>query len=209
MYRPPAFREDRLHVLHALIRSHPLATLITNGMRGLEANLVPFDVVTDGGGDGILRAHLAKANDQLGALREGAETLVVFRGPEAYVTPSWYPSKKEHGRVVPTWNYVVVQAWGRPRVIDDPEWLRAQIQSLTTAHERERSKPWRVGDAPVNFIDSQLELIAGVEIPIERIEGKWKTSQNRSEADRLGVAEGFKKERKSSEMARLIEKGQT
>jgi transcriptional regulator len=204
MYRPPAFREDRIDVLHAMIRSHPLATLVTNGSQGLEANLLPFGVVTNGGGKGILRAHMARANDQLGALREGAEALVIFRGPQAYVSPSWYPSKREHGRVVPTWNYVVVQAWGRSRVIDDPDWLRAQIEHLTAAQERERSEPWRVSEAPENFIDSQLKLIVGVEIPIERIEGKWKTSQNRSEADRLGAAEGVRTEGKSNEMACLM-----
>src|SRR5262245_16561903 len=108
MYQPTAFREDRLETLHALIRSHPLATLITAGSGGLIANLVPF-ILTDTGGKGTLRAHIAKANDQVDALRSGAETLIVFHGPEAYITPSWYVSKSEHGRVVPTWNYVVVQ----------------------------------------------------------------------------------------------------
>jgi transcriptional regulator len=205
MYRPPAFSEDRLEVLHALIRSHPLATLITSGTQGLEANLVPFSVAI-GGGNGVLRAHMAKANDQLGALREGADTLVVFRGPEAYVTPSWYPSKKEHGKVVPTWNYVLVQAWGKPCVIDEPDWLRAQVERLTAEQERNRSGPWRLSDAPEAFIESQLKSIVGLEIPIDRIEGKWKVSQNRPEADRRGVAEAMRSEGKSSEMASLVEK---
>src|SRR6185437_3048876 len=130
MYQPIAFREERLEVLHALIRAHPLATLITAGKNGLIANLVPF-ILADTGGKGTLHAHIAKANDQVNALKSGDETLVLFHGPEAYITPSWYASKKEHGRVVPTWNYVVVQVRGMPRVIDDAAWIRAQIGALT------------------------------------------------------------------------------
>src|SRR5215469_7386096 len=131
MYQPAAFVEDRLPVLHDLIRAHPLATLITAGPGGLIANFVPF-ILCEGGEKGTLRGHIAKANDQVEALRAGAETLVIFHGAEAYITPSWYASKKEHGRVVPTWNYAVVQARGSPRVIDDPAWLRTQIGALTT-----------------------------------------------------------------------------
>ena len=123
-YLPNTFLEDDLQTLHAMIQAHPLATLITAGSSGLLANLVPFTLV-DGGENGTLRAHIAKANDQVSALSSGAETLVVFQGPEAYITPSWYVSKQEHGRVVPTWNYAVVQVSGTPRVIDDPDWLRA------------------------------------------------------------------------------------
>src|SRR3954451_289449 len=158
MYLPNAFREDNLETLHSLIRAHPLATLITAGPGGLLANLVPFTLV-DGGEKGILRAHIAKANDQVDALSSGAETLVVFQGPEAYITPSWYVSKQEHGRVVPTWNYAVVQARGTPRVVDDPDWLRAQIHDLTTMQEQKRSIPWSVSDAPEPFISGQIKAI--------------------------------------------------
>ena len=203
MYQPSAFREDRLETLHELIRSHPLATLITSGIDGLIANLVPF-IVVDSGDKGTLRAHIAKANDQVAALRAGTETLVVFQGPEAYITPTWYPAKKEHGRVVPTWNYVVVQARGTPRVIDDAVWLRTQIEALTLSQEGGRSEPWKVTDAPAEFVDNQIKAIIGIEIPILTIEGKWKVSQNRSDADRIGVCEGLTKDGRNPEMAKLV-----
>jgi transcriptional regulator len=203
VYQPPAFREERLETLHALIRSHPLATLITAGSGGLIANLVPF-TLADTTGKGTLRAHIAKANDQVDALKAGAETLVVFHGPEAYITPYWYPSKKDHGRVVPTWNYVVVQVRGTPRVIDDAAWLRAQIGDLTSAQESRRSEPWKVTDAPQPFIEGQIKAIIGIEIPILNIEGKWKVSQNRSAADRQGVCEGLRDEGLNEDMARLV-----
>jgi len=203
MYQPAAFREDRLDVLHGVIRAHPLALLITAGPGGLLANLVPFLLVEEGE-RGTLRAHLARANEQLEALRAGAETLTVFQGPAAYVTPSWYASKQEHGRVVPTWNYVVVQARGTPRVVDDAVWLRAQIDALTASQESARATPWQVADAPEAFIAGQLQAIAGVEIPIRTLEGKWKVSQNRSPADRAGVAAGFRQGGHDA-MARLVE----
>jgi transcriptional regulator len=203
MYQPSAFREERLEVLHALIRAHPLATLITAGTDGLIANLVPF-TVADTGDKGTLRAHVAKANDQINALKAGAETLVVFHGPEAYITPSWYVSKKEHGRVVPTWNYAVVQVRGTPHVIDDADWLRTQIRALTSAQENQRSEPWNVSDAPEPFIEGLLKAIIGIEIPISTIEGKWKVSQNRPAADRQGVYEGLQSEGLNEDMAKLV-----
>jgi transcriptional regulator len=203
MYQPHVFREDRLETLDSFIRAHPLATLITAGAGGLLANLVPFTLV-DSGEKGTLRAHGAKANDQVDELRSGAGTLAVFQGPDAYITPSWYASKREHGRLVPTWNYAVVQARGTPRVIDDPDWLRAQIQHLTATQEQKRPKPWNVSDAPEPFISGQLKSIIGIEIPISTIEGKWKVSQNRSAADCQGVVEGLREEGISEEMARLV-----
>ena len=187
MYRPPAFREDRPELLHAAIRAHPLATLVTHGPSGLAANLVPFTLVPGEDGRDLLRAHLAKANPQLADLRAGGEALVIFQGPQAYVSPSWYPSKQEHGKVVPTWNYILVQAHGRPRVTDDSDWLRAQIDALTTLQEAGRDDPWAVADAPDDYVAAQLRGIAGVEIAVERIEGKWKTSQNQPAANRDGV----------------------
>jgi transcriptional regulator len=204
MYRPPAFREDRPDVLHALIRAHPLGTLVTVGASGLVANLVPFTLDPTHGPHGVLRAHLAKANEQIAELRSTSEVLVIFQGPETYITPSWYASKAEHGRVVPTWNYVVVQAWGLPEVIDDARWLRTQIGELTHAHEDTRAKPWQVSDAPDEFIASQVKGIIGIEIPIARIEGKWKASQNRPAADREGVAAGLSSEGLSPEMAGIV-----
>lgn len=203
MYQPSAFREERLETLHQLIRAHPLATLITAGAGGLIANFVPF-ILGDTGEKGTLRAHIAKANDQVDALKAGADTLVVFHGPEAYITPSWYVSKKQHGRVVPTWNYAVVQVRGTPRVIDDPAWLRTQIGALTEEQENHRSEPWSVTDAPEPFIEGQLRAIIGVEIPILTIEGKWKVSQNRSTADRQGVYRGLQDEEGSGEIARMV-----
>jgi transcriptional regulator len=203
MYQPSAFREERLETLHELIRAHPLATLITAGPAGLTANLVPF-ILAETGGKGTLRAHIAKVNDQVEALAGGAETLVIFHGPEAYITPSWYPSKKEHGRVVPTWNYAVVQVRGTPRVVDDAAWLRTQIGALTSAQESRRSEPWNVTDAPEAFIEGQMKAIIGIEIPILTIEGKWKVSQNRSAADRQGVYEGLQAEGGNEDMAKLV-----
>lgn len=203
MYLPTAFREERLDTLHALVRTHPLGTLITAGEHGLLANLVPF-ILVEHGDKGTLRAHIARANDQVEALRSGAETLVVFQGPEAYITPSWYAAKEEHGRVVPTWNYVVVQARGTPRLIEDAGWIRAQIGELTASQENRRPEPWKVSDAPEPFILGQIGAIVGVEIPIASIEGKWKVSQNRSAADRKGVEDGLRREGLSEEMARLV-----
>lgn len=186
MYLPAAFREERKEVLCELIARHPLGTLITSGSGGLIANLVPFLVDGD-----TLLAHVARANDQVPALREGAETLVVFQGPQAYITPSWYPSKGEHGRVVPTWNYAVVQVRGVPRLVEDRAWLRSLVERLTDSQESSRPAPWKVADAPEDFIATQLNAIVGVEIRIRSIEGKWKMSQNRAVADRLGVKNGL------------------
>ena len=204
MYIPLLFREERPEVLRALIRAHPLASLVTQGTSGLTANLVPFILVPGAGGRDILRAHLARGNPQLEDLRQGGEALVIFQGPQAYISPSWYATKLEHGKVVPTWNYVVVQAWGRPTVIEDAEWLLAQIGELTTLQEGARAEPWSVADAPEPFIAAQLRGIAGVELPIDRIEGKWKASQNQPEANRRGVVEGLREYEADSPMAALV-----
>lgn len=193
MYCPAAFREERLDVLHDLIKAYPLATLITAGGNGLIANLIPF-TLHDGGDHGLLRAHLARGNKQLAALREGAEALVVFQGPECYVTPSWYPSKAESGKVVPTWNFTMIQARGKPQVFDDANWIRAQIEEMTNNQEGQREHPWKVSDAPDDFILFQLKAIVGIEIPIHAIEGKWKLSQNKLPVDRQGVVEGLETE---------------
>jgi transcriptional regulator len=203
MYQPPHFREDRLEVQHGLVRAHPLGILVTAGAGGLMANHVPFTLDAGASGLGTLRCHLARANPQWRDLAAGAEALVVFQGPQAYVTPSWYETKRETHKVVPTWNYAVVHAWGAPVVIEDAEWLAAQIEALTRRHEAGRAEPWAVSDAPEPFVAAQIRGIVGVEIPIARIEGKWKVSQNRPAADRAGVATGFSQS--EPDMAALVE----
>ena len=204
MYRPPVFREDRTEVLHALIRTHPLGTLITHGAHGLMANLLPFTLVENESGSPLLRTHLARANSQLADLHAGNEALVLFQGPHAYVSPGWYPSKAEHEKVVPTWNYVMVQARGQPQLIDDEAWLREQISHLTDTQEQHRPTPWKVTDAPKDFITGLLKAIVGLEIPVRQIEGKWKVSQNRSASDRQGVADGLRREDNALAMADLV-----
>ncbi|MHC2105675.1 MULTISPECIES: FMN-binding negative transcriptional regulator [unclassified Methylobacterium] len=191
MYQPPHFRDDTRTAQHGLIRTYPLGLLITGGADGLIANLIPF-LLDETGAHGTLRAHLARANPQWQALAEAQDCLVVFQGPQGYVTPDWYASKREHGRVVPTWNYATVHVWGRARVIEDADWLRRQIVDLTALREAPRAAPWAVDDAPAPFVAAQMRAIVGIEIPISRIEGKWKMSQNRSEADRAGVIAGMR-----------------
>lgn len=191
MYQPPHFREDRLEVQHDLIRSHPLGLLISAGPGGLMANPIPFVVDPASSPRGTLRCHVAKANEQWRELEGLDECLVVFQGPQAYVTPSWYATKRETGKVVPTWNYATVQAWGRPVVTHDPAWLRRQLDDLTDLREGRLPKPWAVSDAPDTFVAAQMKGIVGIEIEIGRIEGKWKMSQNRNEADQRGVVEGL------------------
>jgi transcriptional regulator len=188
------FREDRVEVQHELIRTNPLGLLVTAGAGGLIANPMPILVDDDGSEYGTLRLHLARANPQVAELAAVSECLVVFQGPQAYVTPSWYPTKQVSGKVVPTWNYATVHAWGRPTLTDDPDWLRRQIDDLTGLLEGTRPDPWQVDDAPDQFVTAQLRGIIGVEIPISRLEGKWKMSQNRPEADKLGVVDGFREQ---------------
>lgn len=189
MYLPKHFEETRVDVLHGLIRAHPLGALVTAGAGGLEANHVPFEIDPDPAPFGTLRAHVARANP---VWRDGAgDALVIFQGPESYVTPSWYPTKRESGKVVPTWNYVAVHAYGRLRAIDDPAWLRAFVTRLTDRHEARRAAPWKVSDAPGDYVDQLLAAIVGIELPVARLLGKWKVSQNRPAADRAGVVAGL------------------
>ena len=193
MYQPPHFRiEDRETMLDA-IRAHPLGLLVTAGPGGLVANPVPFILAGDGERT-LLRCHLARPNAQWREIAAGAQTMVVFQGVDRYVTPSWYATKRESGKVVPTWNYVMVQVRGPARVTDDPEWLMTQISALTDMHEGPRAEPWAVSDAPADFVRAQARGIVGVEIEAAEIAGKWKVSQNRNEADRDGVAAGLRAE---------------
>lgn len=206
MYLPPHFAETRTDVLHDAIRAHPLGTLIRVADGQPVADEIPFVLDPAAGAQGELRAHLARANPLCRNAADGQQVLVLFRGPQAYVSPAWYPGKAEHGRVVPTWNYVSVQVIGTLRLIDDAAWVRAQLDELTTQQESGRATPWRVDDAPEDFVAQQLRAIVGVEIVIESLTGKWKTSQNRSAADRLGVAAGLAAEddQQAQRMARLV-----
>jgi len=192
MYLPKHFEETRPEVLHELIRTQPLGQLVTMTARGLEANAVPFVLDIDpSGGPGILRAHVARANPVWRDANVDVEALVIFQGPQAYISPGWYPSKAEHGKVVPTWNYVTVQARGTLRAIDDAAWLRAFVTRLTAKHEAAQAKPWAVTDAPAEFVDTMLRAIVGIEVALTALTGKWKVSQNRPAADRAGVVAGL------------------
>ena len=188
MYVPPHFAVDDCDLMYETIAHHSLATLVTCGERGLAANHVPLTFVA-GDRIGTLHGHLSRANDQWREIESGAEVLAIFSGPDAYVSPSAYETKFETGKVVPTWDYVVVHAYGIGTTFDDPARLHALVSALTDQHERPREVPWRVTDAPQTYIDGQLRGIVGIEIPITRMIGKWKISQNRSKADRDGAIE--------------------
>ena len=207
MYLPAHFEETRLDVLHAALRAHPLGLLVTHGAAGLQANPLPWLLDADAGPHGTLRGHVARANPLWRDAAANDAALVVFQGPQAYVSPSWYASKAEHGKVVPTWNYVMVQARGRLRTIDDPAWLHALVSRLTATHEAAMARPWAVSDAPPDHIAARLKAIVGVEIELTAIVGKWKVSQNRSAADREGVAAGLRSigDEPSLDMARQVQ----
>jgi transcriptional regulator len=195
MYLPEHFKEDRPEILRELIDKHPLGALVTLGAEGLEANHIPclYDGKT-------LRGHLSRANGQWQHYKPEVEALAIFQGPEIYISPNWYPTKQEHGRAVPTWNYVTVHAYGILTVYSDPDRLRAFLDELTAAHEANLPMPWRIADAPRQYIEGLLKAIVGIELSITRIEGKWKMSQNQPAENRESVA---------VEIARLIrgEKG--
>jgi transcriptional regulator len=196
MYVPQHFKEERVPVLHGLMRRHPFAMLVTLGADGLAANHLPMELVDEPPPLGILRCHVSRANP---VWKTSAEALVVFQGPHGYISPSWYPSKAETGAVVPTWNYAVVHAHGRPRIVEDRAWLREHVGRLTQHMEAPRPDPWRVSDAPGDFIDKMLNGIVGIEIAIARLEGKWKVSQNRPAPDRAGVVAGLGQSADSTE----------
>ena len=189
MYLPKHFEQTERAALSGLMRARPLATLVTLSPRGIEANHVPLLLDERAGPLGTLRGHVARANPLW--RRAGADVLAVFRGPDAYVSPGWYPSKREHGKVVPTWNYTMVQARGVLRAVDDAPWLRALVGHLTNTHESAQRAPWSVADAPDDYVQQMLRAIVGIEIPIDTLAGKWKVSQNRSAADREGTAQGL------------------
>jgi transcriptional regulator len=192
MYRPTAFEENRPEVLHALMRAHPLGQLVSHGPDGLDANPVPFELDATVGPNGLLRAHVARANP---VWQQAADTevLVIFQAADGYISPNWYPSKPEHHRHVPTWNYQVVHAHGVLRVCDDERFVRGLVARLTREHEArsQQPRPWKMGDSAPEFIDGLLKVIVGLEIQITRLVGKYKLGQNREERDRLGAADGL------------------
>jgi transcriptional regulator len=209
MYRPQAFAQDERDTLAALMAAHPLATLVVHTAAGLTADPVPLHHDPQPSAEapfGTLRGHVARANP-LWRDADGTDVLAVFHGPQSYVSPSWYPSKAATHKVVPTWNYVVVQAHGRLRTVDDAGWLHALVQRLTDVHEARRAQPWAVSDAPPDYIGQMLRAIVGIEIPVTRLEGKWKLSQNRSEGDRLGVADGLAAEPGAATLAAMVRNG--
>lgn len=191
MYLPKPFEETRTEVLHALVRERPFGTLVVMTADGLSVDHLPFLVDETAGPLGVLRGHVARANPLVRAALADVDAVAIFRGPDHYVTPSWYPTKQETGKVVPTWNYVVVHAYGRPTFREDEPWLRAHVNQLTDHQEGGRDAPWKVSDAPADFVSKLLGAIVGIELPIARLSGKWKLGQNRPEADRRGMIDGL------------------
>jgi transcriptional regulator len=205
VYVPEHFSETRLEVLQAFIERHPLATLVAMTAAGLTANHVPVRAQLRAGGTGLLQGHIARANPLWRALERGATVLAVFTGADTYVSPAWYPSKREHGKVVPTWNYAAVHVRGRIRFVEEAAWLRGLVGSLTDEHERGGSPPWRVSDAPADYIEAMLRAIVGFEIEISEVVGKFKGSQNRPAADRAAVREALRGAgRSADEIAELV-----
>lgn len=194
MHRATAFRQDDPQALHRLIREAPLATLVSHGDAGLQATHMPLLLAPDEGPHGTLYGHFARANPHWRALADGAALLAIFQGPHAYVSPAWYPSKAEHGKAVPTWDYLAVHARGDAELFDDAERLRTLLGALSATHEQGRPKPWSMEEAPRDYLDTQLRAIVGLRLPIRQLDGAWKLSQNRSEADVAGVVAGLRAE---------------
>jgi transcriptional regulator len=196
MYLPAHFAETRIEILRQLVEAHPLGVLVTLGAEGLNANHLPFEWDPAPAPFGTLRAHVARGNSLWKELSSGTQPLAIFQGPQHYITPSWYQTKRDTGKVVPTWNYLVVHAYGPMRVIDDVQWLRKFVGALTERFEAPRAQPWKVEDAPEDFIASQLKAIVGIEMTVEKLLGKWKASQNRPAQDREGVVAGLREYRR-------------
>ena len=207
MYIPKQFEEPSVDVMHELIRARPLATLVTLSSGGLNANHIPLHLSELPAPLGILQGHVARANPILNDLEKNMEVLAVFHGPDVYITPSWYATKKETGKVVPTWNYAVVHAYGHVRIIDDVIWLRAQLEALTTHNETSFRQPWAVSDAPHEFTQKLMANIVGFEMVISRLSGKWKVSQNQPQQNQASVIHGLKEsgQQDTLAMAALVE----
>jgi len=207
MYIPKANEEKRVPVMHELIASQPFGSLVTLGAAGLFASHIPMILERDGAEFGTLKTHISRANTQWRDLNPSIDALAIFAGHHHYISASWYPGTKEDGKEVPTWNYVVVHAYGPLKAIEDPRWLRAHLEKLTDAHEAGSAAPWKVSDAPEDYLRQQTKGIVGLEMPIRRLEGKWKVSQNRDERDRKAVTEGLAKLNTSESLAmkKLVE----
>jgi transcriptional regulator len=207
MYVPKHFDESRVDVLHDLICARPLATLVTLSSDGLTANHVPLLISAEPVPFGTLRGHVARSNPIWTDITKGVEVLAVFHGPDAYISPSWYSTKAETGKVVPTWNYAVVHAYGTLRIVDDPSWLRANLEALTTHSESAFAEPWHVSDAPPDFTERLIAAVVGIEIVITRLTGKWKVSQNQPHQNQVGVVQGLRtsSSTQAQEMAALVE----
>ena len=201
MYLPSHFAEKRPEVLQALMRAHPLATIVAMTADGLVANHIPLMYFPEPGTGasaaagapllGRLQGHVARANPLWRETDTSVEVLAIFQGPQAYISPAWYPGKREHGKVVPTWNYAVVHARGTLRIIDDPAWVHGLVTRLTQEHEAPRPEPWAVTDAPADYIAKTLQAIVGIELQVTRLLGKWKTSGNQPAANRQGAAQAL------------------
>ena len=192
MYVPAHFAETRKEVLHSRIVQHPFGTLITHGSNGLDANHIPFELAAEDGELGVLRAHVARANPVWQEVASGDEVLVVFHAGDAYISPNWYPSKHELHKQVPTWNYMVVHAHGRMTILDDERYVRGVVGRLTRTHEASEPKPWKMGDAPKDYVDAMVKAIVGIQVEITRLVGKSKLSQNKEARDIQGAAEALK-----------------
>ena len=190
MYLQDHFRVEDVPQMHALMRARPFAALVSAGSAGLFASHLPT-VLKDDGPYGVIECHLARANPHCKDLAEGNEALMIFQGPDGYITPGWYPSKAQHGKVVPTWNFAVVHTYGRPEVMQDKDWLRRHVGELTAQQEKDEATPWALSDAPDSYIEAMLRGIVGFRFAITRLEGKWKMSQNRETQDREGVVKGL------------------
>lgn len=201
MYTPQHFNESRVVVLHDLMRACPLATVVTTTANGLTADHIPLIVSETPSPFGTLQGHVARANPIWRETLSNVETLIVFHGADAYITPGWYATKKETGKVVPTWNYAVVHAYGTLRAVDNADWLRSQIEKLTITHESERDEPWKPTDAPEHYIEKLISAVIGIEIVITKLQGKWKVSQNQPAPNKEGVISGLNERNKTQDLA--------
>lgn len=206
MYQPRHFEETRLDVLQALVRSQPLCTLVTLSEEGLVADQIPLLLRASEGAVGTLVGHVARANPLWRVTQRDTPVLAIFQGPQHYISPGWYPTKQEHGKVVPTWNYVVVQARGVLQVHDDPDWVRQQVTALTQQQESAMKKPWAVDDAPRDYTDTMLRAVVGISMAVTQWSGKWKVSQNQTGVNRMGVVQGLSalQDAQATAMAALV-----
>ena len=209
MYIPRHFHQPDIEPMHTLMRTHPLATLVTLGPRGPDANHIPLHHSPLPAPNGTLCGHLPRANPAWKEHLRDSDVLCIFHGPNAYISPSWYATKQTNGEVVPTWNYTTVHAHGRLRVIEDADWLKVHLEQLTNTHEASLPKPWAVSDAPADYTERLMRGLVGIEIEVTRLEGKWKVSQNRPDADRAGIVAGLRglgQRDSASLMSELVDK---